>query len=122
MASCILSLSNLMAIPCLIKTTNSNHQLMIYGIMFSSSLMHLTESKHQLQPLIFPQYSNLFLWIDRIVAILGIVYFAPILFTKNIKTIQKIGILGGVGLLASFLGEQKSNNWYYNYVIGRAHV
>lgn len=111
----ILSFSNLLGYPCLIKTTSPFERILILSIMLSSFLMHLTESKHTYHPIILSKYSNFFLWIDRIVAVISILYFLPILFKKEEK-IEQVLLLAAVGLIASFLGEQKSNNWYYNHL------
>lgn len=119
-SSLILALSNLFGIPCLHKAQEKNESCslaIIYAIIFSSTLMHLTESKHNYRPVIFASSSTMFLNIDRVVAIIGLVYFFPIYWKADRKTERLINILAIFGLSSLYLGEQKSQDLFFNTYI-----
>lgn len=118
--SLILAFSNIFGLPAIIKALAKNDHsslAMIYVIIFSGFMMHMTESKHHFTSVIFPQYSNFFLWIDRINTVLGIFYFFPKYWKSDRKLSNLVEILAILGIFSSLLGEQKTEDKFFNNII-----
>lgn len=119
-SSLILAVSNLFGLSCLNKAINNkeiNSFIVIYLIIISSFLMHLTESKHDYIPFIFIDYSYFFLWIDRIITAISILYFLPIYIKKDRDSKRFVNILGIFGLFCLYAGETKTNDEFFNYIV-----
>lgn len=87
--------------------------LLLGGLMAVSSLMHISETKHQLVPPLFQNYSSLFLNIDR-----GLSYIIPILYYKKIyNNLSNIWPLGLIGIVCLGIGEIKTKNFNFNRII-----
>jgi hypothetical protein len=83
---------------------------LIGSSMIGSTLMHLTETKHGLPGLFLQQYSNHFLWLDRITAVSIGTYVCYRMYKKR-KLLNAENIATGVvGLILGFLSEKVVTN------------
>ena len=99
----IVSLSNLYGLRIFTLNLNKWQKLFFSSIIGSSILMHLSERKHSL-PGIYPfnKYSNLFLWFDRIMAILGLSY---VMLNMNNNLFRDVVFEGLCGLALLGISE-----------------
>ena len=81
--------------------------------LFCSILMHISETKHGLNPLpkVLNKWSYTFLNADRTMAIIAICYFSKYL---SRDLVHKLKNYLALALLSSFIGEQTSNLWLYS--------
>lgn len=83
---------------------------LIGSTILASTLMHLTETKHNLPGLFLQKYSNHFLWLDRITAISSGAYLCYRLYKKrkllNLQLVSK----AVVGLTCVILSETVVTN------------
>lgn len=105
-----MSLSNVMVIFTLLRTTFTIHFNISLCTALASFLMHLSERKHDL-PGIYPlnQYANVFLNLDRIMAMIGIVYMLSFFWYR-----MDVIILGVIGLLFMTISKNYRMQQYYN--------
>jgi hypothetical protein len=80
-------------------------------VVLASAMMHLSETKHGLPGLLWPQHSLLFLNIDRATAILGSIYALRLFLMRPMHAVPAIA---AVGLAFMFLSENSttSQNWF----------
>src|SRR5947208_14941252 len=99
----IVTVSNLVGIFPLWRSTNIYEQYIIFLIIICSCLMHLSERKHYL-PGIWPfkLYSNLFLRMDRIMSLIGIGVFTLLYYEKVFQLLYYCVI----ALMCLFLSEE----------------
>ena len=80
----ILTLSHILALPGIYLSYNTRYYTQDYVDLFvkliitlNSILMHISETKHQLKPdfIFLKEWSNIFLNMDRLSAVLGFMYF-----------------------------------------------
>lgn len=98
----VMALTNIFALPAIYTIHTSPIQNWIaIMVMISSTLMHLSERKHNL-PGIYPfnVKSQLWLNLDRIVSIIGVLYMTY----KNLYVVN-YWIAGTIGLMSLFVSE-----------------
>lgn len=82
--------------------------MLVTSACLASVFMHATETKHNLDGLLLKQYSNTFLNIDRVLAIMTGLYGLWLFYTNPNKNICQI-IFPVIGAISSFIGEQTTN-------------
>jgi predicted membrane channel-forming protein YqfA (hemolysin III family) len=110
--------SNLLGLPVVFKTQGYD-RLVVLTVMGCSFLMHLTETKHQLDPIYGRRYSYMFLCLDRVMSYLVGSYCLYRFYQRysdipHPGTIIMTGLVG-VGVLK--LGEIKTQVPLFNYII-----
>lgn len=83
--------------------------------MTLSTLMHLTETKHSLNPLILMEYSHIFLNMDRLMTYI----IAPIYINRLWRYPGRIrlALFGIAGMIALRIGEIRTSNIIFNCYI-----
>ncbi len=111
----ILTVSNLIGIIPLMVATNPIDQIVISAVMFASMLMHVSELKHYYTDSLYEEWSDVYLWIDRVVAVVAALWFLPQLIAHR----YGLGILWWflLGLVFSIYGELRTRSWFHNYVM-----
>jgi hypothetical protein len=112
----ILSLSNLLGIYPVYYSSHFSIRWITSLIMFASTMMHLSEIKHGLQPSIpfFNQYSLWFLNLDRLVTVCSVLYFIPMWwYHHDCDLIVTIFMLA---LLIGWISEQSID--LFTYTLG----
>lgn len=77
----------------------------LFSMIIASSLMHISETKHELPGALFVKHNNTLLWIDRILAYLFGLFVAHKLYTHNELLTCNFLILGSCGLILNALSE-----------------
>jgi len=83
--------------------------LLIFGAMFASILYHISETHHNLTGLIFTKYTNYLLFIDRIFAIIALVYGVYLIYINNYIYYSIISINIIIGIFALLFSELFGN-------------
>ena len=111
--NCVVTFSNIFGLGLILKAFEKNMFtgfLMLF-IVLSSVFMHISETKHNLPGILFVQYSNILLNIDRFASIVGVIYcIIKILYNptdSSLLTIDIIafGLFGLFGLLMNYCSE-----------------
>jgi len=105
-----LAVSNIIGFIPLIKTIQPLHKLkftMILLNIISSSLMHVSETKHNLGGVMFKKYSKQLLWFDRISSYMSLGYVLLMIYKNPQHWFfdQKMIIYGSLALLFNYVGE-----------------
>ena len=116
----ILASSNLLGVPVVVKFYFYNKFLsatIVSTVICASTLMHLTESKHDLKPTVFTKYSNWFLNLDRLITI-TVGYYTVNKFLLLARS-KQLALLPDIitAFIAMMVGEIKTNNSYHNNII-----
>jgi hypothetical protein len=110
------TVTNLFVVPAikiLLSRERTYGAAFIFYVMVISSLMHLTETKHGLQPFVLADYSQLFLTLDRISSVVSMCY-GVYLIRENRVPFNKILPSTIVGLCCLWLGERTADLIWYN--------
>jgi hypothetical protein len=108
----LISSTNLFGIiPIYIALNNNNYigALITFCAMFASILYHISETHHNLTGLIFTKYTNYLLFIDRIFAIIALVYGIYLIYINNYIYYSIISINIIIGIFALLLSELFGN-------------
>lgn len=99
--------SNMYGLVPIYYASNNIYRTWISGIVLSSSLMHISETKHGL-PGVYPfnKYSKQFLWLDRFMAYTPMMYVGYLMLYKKefmllMMLLNKYMIIGTTCLLIS---------------------
>lgn len=109
--------TSLFIVPAIQKAWCKHDYLSTYVFSWTfvlSTLMHLTETKHGLQPPVLAEYSQLFLNADRISSFLTFAY--GLYLVRNASRADILGLVPrlAAGTVALRLGEWTSDLWLYN--------
>ena len=114
----IVSLSNLPALLMIFSNIALSQKILITLMVICSCLMHISETKHELRGWYpFNKYSNLFLWLDRIMAVTLCLYILHIVINNYNETLNSIIILGLVGLLLNMISELCTHDFIAYFAI-----
>jgi len=103
-----------MTVYSLYRTKRYGGDILVASAYLASVFMHATETKHNLNGLFLKQYSNIFLNIDRVLAIMTGLYGLWLFYNNPTKNISQI-IFPLIGALSSFIGEQTMNLPLYTF-------
>ena len=109
-------LSNGFAIPGIIKcyTHKDGLGLILTVCSFlTSCLMHITETKHDIIPLCFEEYSKIFLITDNVLILAIVLYGIYNMKRFPNEIILETSAIFYIGILALFLGEKSSDLLFY---------
>jgi len=103
-------------IPCisLFNTKRYGGTVLVASACLASVFMHLTETKHGLKGLFLKEYSNMFLNIDRVLAIMTGLYGLWLFYNNPRKNIYQLAF-PLIGAISSFVGEQTTNLPLYTF-------
>jgi hypothetical protein len=93
----IVAVSNVLGIPTLLTSPSKSHQLVTTLVMLASTLMHLSETKHNLigfRPL--NRWSAFFLNLDRVAAIFALLYLVFNVSFGDWLPVLSVGVFGVV--------------------------
>lgn len=121
MIQVVLAASNLLGLFSLKKSKDEGTFLMVVAVMLASCFMHLSETKHGLEPLapFRAADSSLFLNLDRLVAVVAAMWFGTLLFGEvkagNMTDDKFVSMLivGLLGFMCMLVGELLSNQTLY---------
>ena len=113
----VVALSNLYGLILFIGETTLSMKLLSVAMIATSTLMHLSETKHGL-PGVKPynKYSTLFLWLDRIMAIICISVVTYFIYYNGLPSMMVI-ILATIGVIACFISEVILTNQWGLFVV-----
>ena len=116
LAHYLLTASNLLGIPALLKA-DFPYNVLVGSIMLGSTLMHISETKHNLEPPILKNYSYALLNVDRALALSAGAVFAWKFFQMEKNVQLQVLIIGGIGAICMLLGEIKTEDKTFNNVL-----
>lgn len=116
-----LACTNLLGVWPLIKSPGILKRVLVIFVMAASALMHISESKHGLDPgLFWSPWSNWLLNADRGVAVM-VSFYGLWLWARNGRSMSTLG-LALAGLCASALGELTDSLFWYGTLHTGWHV
>lgn len=113
----ILAASNILGLPALIRACTWTDKALVFSIMAASTLMHISETKHELDPPILKDWSYALLNVDRGVALTAGMIFAWKFFQIHYNRQVQVLAVGFLGALCMLLGEIKTSNPTYNNLV-----
>jgi hypothetical protein len=97
----LLAISNLIGVPAFLASQTPADRLMVGTIMLGSTLMHLSERKHQLPGVKYlDPYHGALLNFDRLMSLVGGLYFIPRVWRDPWSL-----VIGAIGITALRVGE-----------------
>ena len=117
----LLGVSNLLGVPALIAAVNHSKWIdfvVVSSVMSASTLMHLTENKHDLSSPYLKQWSRLFLNLDRVAAIGATLYFGYqiVIVFPGWCWLVRMSVPMVVGTICVILGERKTTSVTWNRI------
>lgn len=85
-------------------------------IMLASTLMHLSETKHHLQPALFGSWSRYWLDYDRLITSTIGPFYVWFAWRQNKSRDVKLWSTFLVGAVALRVGEYRTDNAHFNYI------
>lgn len=107
----ILAFSNVVGLFVVYYARHS--QLCVGLVMFASTMMHLTETKHGLRPIWqeLTRQSSFWLNVDRFVAVCVFLYLLPVWLVHKERML--VFVMFAIGAVYSYFGERTMNlAWY----------
>lgn len=114
--NCYLAITNLLGIPAAEKAQGSE-KFMVWLIMLASTLMHATETKHYLTPLLLRGYSQTLLNFDRLITYTFTPYFIWRAYCTGVLMQRDAQLVATIGVLALRLGEIRTINPVFNNIV-----
>lgn len=87
--------------------------ILLFSSFIASCLMHITETKHGLRPHYLKEYTNLFLNIDRVIALLVFFHFTRLALQQPINVLIPILVRFVIGGASSIIGEVTTDLYWY---------